>query len=146
MTGDYANDYQDWLAQTARLIRERRWQALDADHLADEVEDLGKTERRGIASQLTRLLVHLLKWRFQPVRRSGSWRDSIADARLQIQLASEDSPSLRAYPASQLDTCYTKARRSAAQQTGLAPEVFPVACPFAIEAVLSDDWLPDAAD
>jgi hypothetical protein len=87
MTGDYADDYQDWLAQTAQLIRERRWQALDADHLAAAVEDLGKSERRGVASQLTRLLVHLLKWRFQPIRRSDSWRDPIADARLQIQLA-----------------------------------------------------------
>jgi hypothetical protein len=146
MTGDDADDYQDWLAQTARLIRERRWQALDADQLADEVEDLGKSERRGIASQLTRLLVHLLKWRFQPMRRSDSWRDSIADARLQIQLTIEDSPSLRAYPASQLDTCYAKARRFAAQQTGLALAVFPVACPFALDAVLSEDWLPDTAD
>ena len=146
MTGDYAHDYQDWLARTAQLIRERRWQDLDADHLAEEVEDLGKSERRGIASQLTRLLVHLLKWRFQPTRRSDSWRDSIADARLQIQLAIEDSPSLGACPSAQLDACYTKARRSAAQQTGLPPERFPEACPFAIEKVLNEDWLPDATD
>jgi hypothetical protein len=107
---------------------------------------LGKSERRGIASQLTRLLVHLLKWRHQPERRSDSWRDSIADARLQIQLALEDSPSLRPYPAEQLDTCYRKARRAAAQQTGLAPGRFPDSCPFMLADVLSEDWLPEAAD
>jgi hypothetical protein len=146
MNSDYASDYQAWLAQTARLIREGRWQELDAEHLAEEVEDLGKSERRGIASQLTRLLVHLLKWRHQPERRSDSWRDSIADARLQIQLALEDSPSLRPYPAEQLDTCYRKARRAAAKQTGLAPERFPDSCPFMLADMLSEDWLPEAAD
>lgn len=146
MADEYASDYQGWLAQTARLIRERRWQDLDAEHLADEVEDLGKSERRGVTSQLTRLLFHLLKWRFQQIRRSDSWRDSIADARLQIQLAIEDSPSLATYPTTQLDTCYNKARRSAARQTGLAADHFPDACPFAIEDVLNEDWLPDAVD
>ena len=146
MTGEYACDYQGWLAHTARLIRERRWQDLDADHLADEVEDLGKNERRGIASQLTRLMVHLVKWRFQPQRRSDSWRDCIADARLQIQLAIDDSPSLRTYPAELLDTCYAKARRSAAQQSGLPLDRFPDTCPFVIDDILNDDWLPDAVD
>jgi hypothetical protein len=145
MTGDYGSDYQDWLLRTARLIREHRWQELDAEHLADEVEDLGKSERRGITSQLTRLLVQLLKWHCQPARRSDSWRDSIADARLQIQLAVDDSPSLRGYPAEQLAACYEKARRAAARQTGLAPGRFPASCPFTIEDILSDDWLPEAS-
>lgn len=136
-------DFHAWLQQSARLIRARRWQELDADLLADEVEDLGKSERRGIASQLTRLLVHLLKWRFQPARRSDSWRDSIADARLQIALALDDSPSLRGYPAEQLDACYAKARRAAVQQTGLAIARFPDTCPFALADILDDAWLPD---
>lgn len=144
MNSDYASDYQAWLAQTARLIRERRWQELDAEHLADELEDLGKSERRGITSQLPRLLVHLLKWRHQPERRTDSWRDSIADARLQIQLAVEDSPSLRPYPAEQLNDCYQKARRAAAKQTGIALERFPDACPFRLDDILSEDWLPEA--
>jgi hypothetical protein len=146
MSGEYASDYNDWLAETARLIRERRWQELDAEHLADEVEDLGKSERRGITSQLIRLLVHLLKWLHQPTRRSDSWRDSIADARLQIQLAIEDSPSLRAYPAEQLGPCYWKAVRAAAKQTGLALEEFPEHCRFTMEEILDDDWLPESSD
>jgi len=142
MNGDHATDFNDWLGRTARLIRERRWQEVDAEQLADEVEDLGKSERRGIASQLTRLLVHLLKWRHQPERRSDGWQDSIADSRLQIQLAIEDSPSLRDYLAQQLDPCYRRARRAVAKQTGLPLRVFPETCPFPPQDVLSEDWLP----
>ncbi len=143
MSKPAGDDFHAWLQQSARLIRARRWQELDADLLADEVENLGKSERRSIASQLTRVLVHLLKWHVQPARRSDSWRDSIADARLQIALALDDSPSLRAYPAEQLGACYGKARRAAVQQTGLAIARFPEICPFALADILDDAWLPD---
>lgn len=137
------DDFHAWLEQSARLIRAGRWQELDADLLADELEDLGKSERRGIASQLTRLLVHLLKWQYQTARRSDSWRDSILDARLQIALALDDSPSLRGYPAERLDDCYGRARRAAVRQTGLPIARFPETCPFALADILDDAWLPD---
>lgn len=143
MSRPAGDDFHAWLQQSARLIREHRWQELDAELLADEVEDLGKRERRGIASQWTRLLAYLLKWRIAPARRSDSWRDSIADARLQVQLALDDSPSLRGYPAEQLGACYAKARRAAVQQTGLAITQFPETCPFALADILDDAWLPD---
>ena len=99
MNEAYLADFNSWIDQTAHLLRERRWHEIDVEHLIEEVEDLGKSERRGIASQLTRLLLHILKWQYQPQRRSDSWLDSITDARTQIELAIEDSPSLRNYPA-----------------------------------------------
>jgi len=87
MKATYSTDFNLWIDQTAQLLREQRWQELDLEHLIEEIEDLGKSERRGIASQLTRLLLHLLKWQYQPQRRSDSWLDLIADARTQIELA-----------------------------------------------------------
>lgn len=99
MSEKYLDDFSSWTAQTAQLLRERRWNVIDLSKLIEEVEDLGKSERRGISSQLTRLLLHLLKWQYQPQRRSDSWLDSITDARIQIELAIEDSLSLRDYPA-----------------------------------------------
>lgn len=103
MNEAYLADFNAWTAQTAQLLRERRWRELDLERLIEEVEDLGKSESRGIVSQLTRLLLHLLKWHYQPQRRSDSWLDSITDARTQIELALEDSPSLKNYPAEQLE-------------------------------------------
>jgi hypothetical protein len=104
MSKAYTTDFHLWVQQTARLLRERRWQEVDVEHLIEEVKDLGKSERRGITSQLTRLLLHLLKWQYQPQRRSESWLDSITDARTQIELAINDSPSLSNYPAEQLES------------------------------------------
>ncbi|MGK7904504.1 MAG: DUF29 domain-containing protein [Hormoscilla sp.] len=144
METTYTTDFNKWVEQTAQLLRSRRWQDLDLQHLIEEVEDLGKSERRGVASQLTRLLLHLLKWQYQAQRRSDSWLDSITDARTQIDLAIEDSPSLRSYPEEQLKQSYQRARRQATKQTEMPLEVFPEECPYALELVLDEDWLPEA--
>ena len=143
MSEKYLADFNSWIDQTAQLLRESRWHEVDVPHLIEEVEDLGKSERRGIASQLTRLLLHLLKWQYQPQRRSDSWLDSITDARTQIELAIEDSPSLRSYPAEQLEESYQRARRQAAKQISVAISMFPDMCPYSPELVLAEDWLPD---
>ena len=143
MSEKYLADFSSWIDQTAQLLRESRWHEIDVSHLIEEVEGLGKSERRGIASQLTRLLLHLLKWQYQPQRRSDSWLDSITDARTQIELAIEDSPSLRSYPAEQLEESYQRARRQAAKQTSVAISMFPDMCPYSPELVLAEDWLPD---
>ncbi|AFZ30681.1 protein of unknown function DUF29 [Gloeocapsa sp. PCC 7428] len=144
MSEKYLEDFSSWINQTAQLLRERRWHEIDVPNLIEEVEDLGKSERRGIASQLTRLLLHLLKWQYQPQRRSDSWLDSITDARTQIELAIEDSPSLRSYPVEQLEESYQRARRQAAKQTAIEISVFPETCPYPLEMVLSEDWLPES--
>jgi hypothetical protein len=142
MDATYVTDFNSWIAQTAQQLRERRWHEIDVEHLIEEVEDLGKSERRSMVSQLTRLLLHLLKWQYQPQRRSDSWLDSITDARTQIELAIVDSPSLRDYPAEQLAECYQRARRQAANQTGLPATLFPPSCPYEIEQILDEAWLP----
>lgn len=138
----YAKDFNLWVQQTARLLREHRWQDIDLENLVEELEDLGKSEKRGITSQLTRLLIHLLKWQYQPQRRSDSWLDSITDARLQIELVVKDSPSLKGYPSEQLNRSYQKARHSAAKQTELPVSIFPEECPYLLENILNEDWLP----
>lgn len=131
-----------WIDRTAQLLRERRWHEIDLETLIEEVEDLGKSERQGIASQLIRLLLHLLKWQYQPQRRSDSWLDSITDARTQIELAIEDSPSLKSYPREQLKDSYQRARSQVAKQTSIQISVFPEECPYPLELILNEDWLP----
>lgn len=144
MSEKYSTDFSSWVNQTAQLLREHRWHEIDVPNLIAEVEDLGKSERRAIASQLTRLLLHLLKWQYQPHCRSDSWLDSITDARTQIELAIADSPSLRNYPAEQLEESYQRALCQAARQTSLEISVFPDTCPYSQEQVLAEDWLPES--
>ncbi len=141
-TTAYQADFDLWLKQTVQLLQAERWQELDVENLVEEIEGLSKSERRGIASQLTRLILHLLKWQFQPQKRSDSWLDSITDARTQIDLALKDSPSLSDYSVEQLEQSYQRARRQAAKQTQLEITAFPVECPYLLADILSDDWLP----
>ena len=143
MQTSYTQDYNLWKQETTELLRERRWQEIDLKHLIEEWEELGKSERRGISSQLTRLILHLLKWQYQPQRRSDSWLDSITDARTQIELAIADSPSLKNYPLEQLNQSYQRARRKATKQTGMNISVFPEVCLYPIELILDEDWLPN---
>ncbi|MBE9058833.1 DUF29 domain-containing protein [Sphaerospermopsis sp. LEGE 08334] len=143
MTVTYQTDFNMWLEETAKLLLENRWQEIDKEHLIEEISDLGKSEKRSISSQLIRLLLHLLKWQYQPQRRSDSWLDSITDARTQIELTIKDSPSLKNYPPEQLTDSYEKARRQAAKQTGLIISTFPEECLYELDLVLDEDWLPE---
>lgn len=140
----YQTDYQVWVTETVNHLRAGNFAGLELEALIEEVESLGRSERRGIVSQLTRLLLHLLKWQFQPQRRSDSWLDSITDARTQIELALTDSPSLKNYPTEQLANCYQWARRQAATQTKIEISVFPEICPYSLELVLTENWLPES--
>jgi hypothetical protein len=143
MSQTYFSDFSAWIDQTTQLLQEHRWQEIDVVHLIEEIKDLGKSERRAIASQLTRLLLHLLKWEYQPHRRSDSWLDSITDARTQIELAIADSPSLKNYPIQELEDSYQKALRQASKQTNIEISGFPRSCPYSLELVLAEDWLPE---
>ena len=142
MLGTYDTDLTLWADRTARLLREKRWEEVDWEHLIQEVEDLGKSERSAIGSQMERVMLHLLKWEYQPQRRSDSWLDSINDGRSQIRRKIEDSPSLKNYPDEIIDKEYKRACREAARQTGLDIATFPVTCPYSTDRILGD-WLPE---
>lgn len=142
MNKTYLVDFNSWIHQTVQLLRQRQWHEVDVEHLIEEIEELGKSERRAIASQLTRLLLHLLKWQYQPQRRSDSWLDSITDARTQIELVIEDSPSLKNYPLEKLKESYQRARHQTSKQTNIQISVFPEDCPYLLEQILDEDWLP----
>jgi len=89
------------------------------------------------------LLVHLLKWKFQPAKRSGSWKTTIADQRDELQDLLEQSPSLRVTLGDAIPQAYRRAVRNASLQTGLSPGAFPSECPFSTPQILDDDFLPE---
>lgn len=119
--------------------------ALDWDNLAEEIEDLARAQRRELRSRLFRLLAHLLKWRFQPSKRTRSWRSTISEQRSEIAALLADSPSLRGELGVALGRAYPMARRQAAEETGQPLTAFPESCPFGLEETLDPDHLPDPA-
>ena len=140
----YDTDFYAWAQQQAQALRAKDWAALDLDHLAEEVEDLRKTERRGVRSQLRLILSHLLKCVYQPEWRGESWRSTITNRLVLVQEDLEDLPSL----APELETlaawAYPRACRDAAKDTGLPLATFPEVCPWTVEEVLDEHFWPEA--
>jgi len=143
-TPDYDTDFYAWTQAQAAAIRAKDVAALDIEHLAEEVEDLGRRVRHAIVSQLERLLLHLLKWRYDPAQDPRRlWRLSILDARHEISHDLADNRSLHGYPAERLADAYRYARRVAAIDTELPLATFPEACPWTIAQVLDEDFWPE---
>lgn len=140
----YDKDVNAWAQEQARLLRARRFDLLDVEHVAAEIEDVGKSEQRELANRMAVLLAHLLKWKFQPERRGASWEKTIRAQRKEIGYALDESPSLQ--PKLQeprwLDMVWARAVAQAVNETGL--DCFPEECPWVIaDEVLSQAWLPD---
>jgi len=138
----YERDFFAWTEAQAAALRERRYADLDIDNLIDEVETLGRSQRNEIKSRLLVLLVHLLKWRHQAEKRSGSWKGSVVEQRKRLRALLDENPSLRDVPAQALDDEYETARLKAAGETGLAEDAFPETCPFRIEDILDPAFWP----
>ncbi len=140
----YDRDYYRWLLEQAAHIRAHRLDQLDCQGLAEELEDMGRSERRAVEGHLKNLLLHLLKWLIQPQRRSDSWRDSIDNARDALADLLQDSPSLRPQLPEFITRQYARARRSTATQTGIAETDLPTDCPFRLDEILDHGFLPHA--
>jgi hypothetical protein len=140
----YEVDYAQWCAEQGALLREGRLSDLDRENLAEEIESLGRSERGEIENRLNVLLVHLLKWKFQPEGRSGSWKATVLEQRGRLKRRLTDSPSLKRYPEEILAEEYEIARLKASGETGLSEEVFPSNCPFRIAEILDPSFFPDA--
>src|SRR3954452_12855834 len=126
----YDADFVVGLEEHARRARRGDTESLDLENIAEELEGMARSDRREIRNRLIVLLVHLLKHKFQPRRRSRGWRATIAEQRQRIATVIDDSPSLQPFPASILDRCYADARSQAALETGLTSAAFPERCRF----------------
>jgi Domain of unknown function DUF29 len=138
----YEQDFYAWTQRTAELLRAGRFDEADIEHVAEEIEDMGRRDVRELNSRMQVLLAHLLKWQVQPDRRSPSWRATITTQRLELDGVLAQSPSLRPKLASGLSDNYARAVKRAAAETGLGSERFPATCPYGVEQVLDEDFLP----
>ncbi|RUW58557.1 DUF29 domain-containing protein [Mesorhizobium sp. M7A.F.Ca.US.008.03.1.1] len=140
----YDADYAQWCAEQGALLREGRLSDLDRENLAEEIESLGRSDKREIANRLGILLLHLLKWQFQAKMRKAGWLLTIREQRHQIGKLIDESPSLKAYPRTQIVSEFEFARLKAIDETGLPEKDFPIDCPYEIADVLNQDFFPGA--
>ncbi len=139
----YESDLYAWAMEQAALLRSGRLSEADIANIAEEIESLGRSEKRELISRLSVLLLHLLKWAYQPSHRGNSWRLTIAEQRDSIQEHLGDNPSLRASLPDSIRRAYRQARFGAQRETGLGAQSFPPVCQWTGELVLDESFLPD---
>lgn len=144
----YEQDFHAWVEQTAELLKSHQWETLDLENLIEEVVDLGKSQQRALQSALRLVLLHLLKWKYQPERRSHSWQVTITRERLNLDELLAESPSLRRFlsDADWINATYQRARREAMVETSLSEDHFAIACPFSVDEILDLDFYPNAEE
>jgi hypothetical protein len=142
----YETDIVAWANEQAGLIRAKRFDLLDLEHIAEEIEDVGKSEQRELANRMAVLLAHLLKWQYQPERRCASWERTIREQRKRVLRRLEETPSLQAkvQDPKWMEDAWGDAVAKAIEETGLA--CFPETCPWPVANILSVDWVPDQND
>ncbi len=142
-TARYDDDFYAWSREQAALLRAGKAAEADLENIAEEIESMGKTERRELISRLTVLLLHLAKWRFQPMMRGRSWRLSIEGQRLDLRDLLDDNPSLAPILAKSIGQAWRRALIDVERETGLSPSAFPAECPWDTSDILSDAFWPD---
>lgn len=142
-SGLYDKDFYAWANEQAALLRSGQLLAADIEHIAEEIESMGKTEKRELVSRLTVLLSHLLKWRFQPERRGPSWEGTIHIQRRDLADHLGDNPSLKAKLAEAISASYDRAIYAAAGETNLPRSTFPNECPWDWAQIMDVNFWPE---
>lgn len=143
MANLYRDDFCAWIEAQAALLRQGRLQDIDADLLAEELDAMGRRERNALVSRLIVLVAHLLKWRYQAMKRSSSRRGSIVEQRVQIAREIRLSPSLKPFLPEAIQEAYPDALRIATRETGIDASLFPTVCPFSEADLLDEEYWPE---
>jgi hypothetical protein len=143
---DYDKDFYAWTAKNAQLIREGNFSQVDIKHVAEEIESMGKRERRELISRLIVLIAHLLKWKFQEARRSKSWMLTIKNQRIELKDLLEENPSLKKELEGKMRHAYDAYERAilkAAEESGIDEKKFPKTLPFSLKECLKTSYFPE---
>jgi hypothetical protein len=142
----YEQDFYQWIETTAALLKQRNFQEVDWVNLIEEIESMGRSEKKELQSRLIILIEHLLKlqyWEAEKVNHARGWRITIVEQRNQIELSLEASPSLKLILEDLFLDCYQKARKVVLKKYQLSSNMFPVDPPFTLDKVLNSDYFPE---
>jgi Domain of unknown function DUF29 len=140
---NYENDYYGWANEQAQLLRSGKLAQADIENIAEEIESMGKGEKRELVNRLIILVVHLLKWQFQPTKRGSSWETTIKIQRIQTKSHMKDNPSLKAQIKDVMNDAYKVAILEATLETNLPKQTFPINCPYSFEQIMDESFWPD---
>lgn len=140
---DYEDDFYLWCYEQAELLRQKRFAELDLPNIIEELESMGRSDRKALESSYRLVIAHLLKWQLQPQLRSRSWAVTIVRERSSVEEQERRNPSLKAQAETIVQEVYRGARKEAMLETGLSKDAFPVDCPYTLSQLRDDDWMPE---
>ena len=140
---EYNKDFYAWTMHNSELLRQGKMSEVDIENVAEEIESMGKSEKRELINRLALLLSHLLKWTFQSPRRSNSWKYTIKEQRIQLEDLLEESPSLKASLEEKMAHAYEHSIVITIRETGLDEKTFPKECPFSLKQTLDKNFFPE---
>ena len=139
----YEEDFYAWTAHNAKLLKEGKLSEIDVKNIAEEIESMGKSEKRELMNRLAVLIAHLLKWQYQPGNRGNSWKYTIKEQRFRLTKLIEESPSLKHELEKRIEEAYEDAYYLALSETGLDEDTFPKSCPFGLKQCLNQNFFPE---
>ncbi len=142
LSTSYHNDFYAWLIHNASLMRQGKLAEIDFENVAEELEAMGRSEKRELVNRLAVLMMHLLKWAYQPQKRTNSWKYTIREQRKRLLQLLKDSPSLKHDLEQTMSDAYETAILKAARETRLDENHFPKECPFSLQEILSNEFYP----
>jgi hypothetical protein len=142
----YDQDFYAWANEQAGLLRAGRLSEADIEHIAEEIESLGKSEKRELLSRLTLVLLHLLKWQYQPALRGKSWRLTLEEQRDEVETHLADNPSLKSTISDIIAVSYRRAVLGAARETDMERSAFPTHCPWSFGQIMDPEFYPEATN
>jgi hypothetical protein len=139
----YETDFYAWTQDQAAFLRAGQLNDIDTLNILEEIEAMGRREKRELQSRLVVLLVHLLKWTYQPVRRGKSWELTIKVQRDEFQDVLSENPSLKAKFPELLEHAYDLSRLKTAIETNLDVSIFPDTCPWSYAQLINNAFYPN---
>jgi hypothetical protein len=142
----YDQDFYAWANEQAELLRAGRLSEADIEHIAEEIESMGRSEKRELVNRLAVALLHLLKWQYQPALRGNSWRLTLEEQRNQLEDHLADNPSLKSVVEETIARAYRNAILGAVRETGLDRDAFPTICPWSSQQIMDPHFYPEATN
>ncbi|MBF0607198.1 MAG: DUF29 domain-containing protein [Candidatus Magnetobacterium sp. LHC-1] len=139
----YETDFYQWAFHNADLLRQGRFTEVDLENIIEELEGMAKRDKRELLSRLRVLIMHLLKWQYQPKRRGESWSTTIHNQRTDIELLLADSPSLKHNIEIVIANGFITAKRGFEKETGISANTLPQTCPYTFEQLMDHDFWPE---
>ena len=136
-------DFYGWTQAQTNLLRDGKMEALDVTHLIEELEDMGKSQQSQLQNRLEVLMIHLLKWLYQPEFQGNSWKNTIEEQRVRITKHIKKNPSLKHGLDEVFSDAYEYARYGARRETGMRLEAFPTECPWTFEQAMNPEFWPE---